>query len=109
MHDDQEPLEEWARRREERQNASKGKIRAIPLTQGPRRGQHAEPDAPRVIQEWNGSDWETIGVVEDLTAAKAILYPAPPVEEKPAEWDRPALGKGRGRHRKPSPAEERDR
>ncbi|MFD4480431.1 DUF6087 family protein [Streptomyces sp. NPDC058471] len=108
MHDDQEPLDEWARRREERQKALKGKLRAIPLTHGPRCGQHVEPDAPRVIQEWNGSDWETIGVVEDLAAAKAVLYPPPPVEEKPVEWDRPALGKGRGRHRKPSPAEERD-
>ncbi|MFJ6753253.1 hypothetical protein ACIQNI_34540 [Streptomyces sp. NPDC091266] len=29
--------------------------------------------------------------------------------EKPVEWGRPALGKGRGRHRKPSIAEERDR
>jgi hypothetical protein len=27
-------------------------------------------------------------------AAKALLYPPQLVEEKPAEWDRPALGKG---------------
>lgn len=109
VHDDQEPLDEWARRREERRNASKGKLRAVPLTSGPNRGLHVEPDAPRVIQEWNGAVWETVCVVEDLAAAKALLYPPQPVEEKPAEWDRPELGKGRGRHRKPSPAEERDR
>lgn len=108
MHDEQEPLEDWARRREERQNASKGKRRAAPLTKGPHRGQHVEPDAPRVIQEWNGTEWETVGLVDDLAAAKALLFPPQPVEQRHAEWDRPALGRGRGRHRKPTPAEERD-
>ncbi|MGC5042435.1 DUF6087 family protein [Streptomyces albidoflavus] len=106
MHE--EPLEDWARRREERQAAAKGKLRAVPLTQGPHRGAHVDPDAPRVIQRWTGTEWETVGLADDLAAAKALLHPPPPVEEKPAEWDRPALGKGRGRHRKPSPADERD-
>lgn len=108
MHEDQEPLEEWARRRDARRNAAKGKLRMIPLSEGPHRGQHVDPDAPRIIQEWTGEEWETIGVVEDLAAAKAILYPPQPVTEKPAEWDRPPMAKGRGRHRKPSPAEQRD-
>ncbi|AKA07472.1 hypothetical protein SAZ_37525 [Streptomyces noursei ZPM] len=106
MHE--ESLEDWARRREERRNASKGKLRAVPLTEGPHRGQHVDPNAPRVIQEWTGTEWETIGTVADLAAAKALLYPPQPVEEKPAEWDRPSLGKGRGRHRKPTPAEQQD-
>ncbi|MGG7574158.1 DUF6087 family protein [Streptomyces sirii] len=106
MHE--EPLDEWARRREERRAASKGKLRAVPLTEGPHRGAHVAPDAPRVIQEWTGTEWETVGIVDNLAAAKALLHPPQPVEEKPAEWDRPALGKGRGRHRKPSPAEERN-
>ncbi|MFJ9416664.1 DUF6087 family protein [Streptomyces sp. NPDC101227] len=104
----EEPLEEWARRREERRALSKGKLRAVPLTEGPHRGAHVEPEAPRVIQEWDGTQWVTVGLVGDLAAAKALLHPPQPVEEKPAEWDRPPLSKGRGRHRKPSPADERD-
>ncbi|WP_086822386.1 DUF6087 family protein [Streptomyces sp. NRRL B-24572] len=105
---DDEPLEEWARRRAERQAAAKGKLRAVPLGDGPHRGAHVDPDAPRAIEEWTGTEWTMVGIVEDLVAAQALLYPPPPTQEKPAEWDRPALGKGRGRHRKPAPAEERD-
>lgn len=109
MDDEQEPLEDWARRREERRHALKGKRRAVPLTEGPHRGQHVDPDAPRVIQEWNGTEWETIALVSDLAEAKTVLYPPQPTEEKTTEWDRPALGKGRGRHRKPTSAEEREK
>ncbi|MCZ0990367.1 DUF6087 family protein [Streptomyces diastatochromogenes] len=29
----------------------KGKLRAVPLTSGPNRGTHVEPDAPRVTEE----------------------------------------------------------
>ncbi|MFE7889315.1 DUF6087 family protein [Streptomyces sp. NPDC057412] len=47
-------------------------------------------------------------LVSDLAAAKTVLYPPQPAEQKPAEWDRPALGKGRGRHRKPTTADERE-
>ncbi|KUM99346.1 hypothetical protein AQI95_39580 [Streptomyces yokosukanensis] len=107
MHE--EPLEEWARRREEPRNASKGKLRAMPLTSGPHRGAHVGPGAPRAIEEWNGTQWVTVGIVPNLAAAQALLYPRLAVEEKTAEWDRPALGKGRGRHRKPSPADEQKR
>ncbi|MFE2157048.1 DUF6087 family protein [Streptomyces lydicus] len=102
----EEPLEEWARRRDERRARSKGKLRAVPLTKGPHCGAHVEPEAPRVIQEWDGTQWVTVGLVGDLAAAKALLHPPQPVEEKPAEWERPALGKGR--HRKPTSAEQRD-
>ncbi|MET8683724.1 DUF6087 family protein [Streptomyces sp. NPDC004732] len=106
MHEEQEPLEDWARRREERRDASKGKLRAIPLAEGRHRGQHLEPDAPRVIQEWNGTEWETVAVVSNLAEAKSVLYPPQPAQERPAEWDRPALGPGRGRHRRTAPAED---
>ncbi|MFD9223400.1 DUF6087 family protein [Streptomyces sp. NPDC060064] len=54
---DEEPLEEWAHRREERLAQSKGKLRAVPLTSGSHRAQHVEPHAPRVIQEWDGIGW----------------------------------------------------
>ncbi|WP_206308911.1 DUF6087 family protein [Streptomyces sp. A1136] len=63
----EEPLEEWARRREERRAQSKGKLRAVPLTSSPHRGAHVEPDAPRAIEEWDGLRWVTIGLVDDLT------------------------------------------
>ncbi|MFF3640344.1 DUF6087 family protein [Streptomyces sp. NPDC002564] len=109
MHDEDEPLQDWVRRREERRDASKGKRRAIPLAEGQLRGQHVQPHAPRVIQEWNGTEWEPVGLVRDLDAAKAVLYPPQPSERKPTEWDRLALGKGRGRHRRATPAEERER
>ncbi|MEU6619965.1 DUF6087 family protein [Streptomyces litmocidini] len=105
---DDEPLEEWARRRAERRAASKGKRRAMPLGEGPHRGAHVDPGAPRAIEEWTGAEWSVVGVAENLAVAQALLHPSPPVQEKPVEWDRPALGKGRGRHRKPSPADERD-
>lgn len=84
------------------------KLRAVSLTEGHNGGRHVEPNAPRVIQEWTGTEWETVGMADDLAATKALLYPPQPVEEKPAEWDRPALGKGRGRHRKPTPTEQPD-
>ncbi|MGW7417631.1 DUF6087 family protein [Streptomyces sp. NPDC054863] len=71
---------------------------------GPHRGSHVQPDAPRLVEEWNGTEWVNLRVVDNLAAAQALLYP-PPAKEKPAEWDRPAPGKGR--HRKPSPADGR--
>ncbi|KIF06332.1 hypothetical protein PL81_08100 [Streptomyces sp. RSD-27] len=47
---------------------------------------------------------ETIDA-ENLDAAKALLYPPQPVKEKPAEC-RPALGPGKGRHRRTAPTED---
>ncbi|MFF1380628.1 DUF6087 family protein [Streptomyces sp. NPDC058308] len=95
------PLEGWARRREERRAASKGKLRAVPLTQGPHRGAYVDPYAPWGVQEWTGVPCETVGVVNDLAVAKALLHPSQPVESKPAHWGRPpGLGPGCGRHQK---------
>ncbi|MFC7908235.1 DUF6087 family protein [Streptomyces nigra] len=108
MHEEQEPLEDWARRREERRDASKGKRRAVPLVEGPHRGQHVEPDAPRVIQEWNSTEWETVGLVSDLAAAKTVLYPPQPVRAETRRMGSPRAGEGRGRHRKPTTADERE-
>lgn len=78
----------------------------MPLGNGPHCGGHVDPAAPRALEEWTGTEWAVVGIAESLAAAKAVLYP-PPVQEKPAKWDRPAMGKGRGRHRKPSPTEGR--
>ncbi|WP_328940280.1 DUF6087 family protein [Streptomyces sp. NBC_00250] len=76
--------------------------RAVPLSGGPRREAHVDPAAPRAIEEWTGTEWQVVDVVENLAAAKALLRPPPPERAKPAEWDRPAMSKGRGRHRKPT-------
>ncbi|MEU1824208.1 DUF6087 family protein [Streptomyces abikoensis] len=108
--DDDEPLAEWARRRDERRARTRGRLRAVPLTEGPHRAAHVDPSAPRIIQTWDGSQWVPTGVTPDLAAAKAVLYPAQPTQEqRPAEWDRPALGEGTGRHRRTAPAEDQDR
>ncbi|MEJ8640152.1 DUF6087 family protein [Streptomyces sp. MS2.AVA.5] len=101
----EESLEEWARRREERRAQSTGKLRAVPLASGSHRGSHVEPDAPRAVEEWDGAQWVIVGLVDDLAAAKGLLHPPQPVMEK-AEWDRPVGGKGRGRHRRSAPAAE---
>ncbi|MEW1677943.1 DUF6087 family protein [Streptomyces noursei] len=100
---DDEPLEQWARRREERQARNKGRLRQVPLWGGPHRAVHLHPDQPRVIQESDGTGWVTIGVVPNLQAAQEVLFgPPAAADEQPATWDRPAAAKPRGRHRRPA-------
>ncbi|MEU2877143.1 MULTISPECIES: DUF6087 family protein [unclassified Streptomyces] len=65
---DDEPLEEWAARRDERRPAP-GERRATPLGQQPGQAAHVNPEAPRGIQEWDGHQWTPAGVAENLTAA----------------------------------------
>ncbi|MGW3424891.1 DUF6087 family protein [Streptomyces phaeochromogenes] len=102
---DDEPLKDWA----ERRDAKIGRLRAVPVVSGDTpgdgpRGAHLRPDAPRVIERWNGYVWEPYAFAADLTEAKAILYPAtatatsepPPTGLKPKP-----LGSGTGKHRKP--------
>ncbi|WP_310722601.1 DUF6087 family protein [Streptomyces sp. N2A] len=98
-----EPLAEWA----ERRYAKVGRLRAIPLVTGDGpRGAHLNPDAPRVIQRWNGYSWEPHGCASNLAEAKRILYPE--VIESPAPGSAPKLGAGTGKHRRPqAPRSER--
>ncbi|MBP8534856.1 DUF6087 family protein [Streptomyces sp. MK37H] len=65
---DDEPLEEWAARRD-RRRPTRGERRITPLGDQPERGSHVNPDAPRGIQEWDGQQWAPAGVAEDFTAA----------------------------------------
>ncbi|MFJ9719701.1 DUF6087 family protein [Streptomyces sp. NPDC101213] len=65
---DDEPLEEWAARREQRRPAP-GDRRAAPLGDQPEQGAHVDPAAPRLIQEWDGHQWTPAGVAEDLQSA----------------------------------------
>ncbi|MET9154414.1 DUF6087 family protein [Streptomyces griseoflavus] len=62
-----EPLEEWAARREERRPRP-GERHAVPLGEQPQ-GAHVDPDAPRCIREWAGHQWDPAGVAEDRAAA----------------------------------------
>ena len=94
---DDESLSEWA----ERRDARIGLLRAVPLISGNGpQGSHLNPDAPRVIQRWNGHAWEPHGLAVDLAEARRILYPE--ASESPAaEPARKPLGSGSGRHRRP--------
>ncbi|MFF8994035.1 DUF6087 family protein [Streptomyces sp. NPDC014983] len=51
---DEKPLEEWARRREERRAASKGRLRTVPLTEGRHRAAVAPDTAVENVQELAG-------------------------------------------------------
>ncbi|MFF4602783.1 DUF6087 family protein [Streptomyces sp. NPDC001339] len=90
---DDEPLDGWARRREERRAQSKGKLWAVPLTEGLHRGAHVDPCASRVIAVWNGTEWVSVGVVDELTT-----WPAPgPCSTRPS-WSRCSPLSGTARH-----------
>ncbi|MFD3910899.1 DUF6087 family protein [Streptomyces sp. NPDC058603] len=93
---DDEPLKDWA----ERRDAKTGKLRAAPVTgEGSVRGSHVSPDAPRVIERWNGSSWEFHAIAPNLAEAKRLLCPeASAPEPSPAPN---TLGPGTGKHRKP--------
>ncbi|MFF8196679.1 DUF6087 family protein [Streptomyces bobili] len=65
---DDESLEEWVARREQHRPAPRER-RATPLGDQPEQGAHVAPDAPRLIQEWDGHQWTPTGVAEDLQTA----------------------------------------
>ncbi|WP_435243600.1 DUF6087 family protein [Streptomyces cucumeris] len=69
---DEEPLEEWASRRE-RGRPSTGERRSVPLGDEPEGAAHLSPDAPRGIQEWDGHQWAPAGVAGDLAAAASAV------------------------------------
>lgn len=95
---DDEPLSDWA----ERRDAKIGRLRAVPLVSGDGpQGSHLNPDAPRVIQRWNGCAWEPHGCAANLAEAQRLLHPP---DEEPSAAPVPqsqSLQAGRGRHRKP--------
>lgn len=115
---DEEPLEEWAARRAARLRPV-GELRAFPLAEGPLRAEHVYPDRPRLVAAWDGTGWTPITVAENRRDACRILNgsgttigndaPAPaaaPGDETSPRTRPPAMGPGRGRHRKPRPGEE---
>ncbi|MFD7278889.1 DUF6087 family protein [Streptomyces sp. NPDC059862] len=94
---DDEPLKDWA----ERRDAKIGRLRAVPVVSGDGpRGSHLQPDAPRVIERWNGHAWEPHAFAANLAEAKAILYPVITESAPPGPVPKP-LGSGTGKYRKP--------
>ncbi|MEU9400521.1 DUF6087 family protein [Streptomyces sp. NPDC048242] len=67
MADDNEPLKQWAARRDARRPAQ-GEQRPAPLGDE-LHGAHVHPAAPRGVEEWDGQDWVPTGVSEGLSAA----------------------------------------
>ncbi|MFF3013805.1 DUF6087 family protein [Streptomyces sp. NPDC057939] len=103
-----EPLDQWAARRQGRLRKP-GERKAITLGAGPQRAAHLDPDAPRLILEWDGFAWQPLTTVDNYAAACRAL--SPPPEAAPADQTettgpitgRNPLAPGTGRHRKPRP------
>ncbi|WP_055525079.1 DUF6087 family protein [Streptomyces graminilatus] len=68
MGKDDEPLAEWTARRDARRPAP-GDRKAVPLGDGPGRGGHVDPDAPRGVLEWDGHQWTPSAVADDQATA----------------------------------------
>ncbi|MCY0961492.1 DUF6087 family protein [Streptomyces sp. H27-H5] len=71
---DEEPLEEWAARRDARRRPV-GDRKAVPLDDGPPRGAHRDPDAPRGVLEWDGQQWTPAAVADGYAAAARAVDP----------------------------------
>ncbi|MFD7555197.1 DUF6087 family protein [Streptomyces sp. NPDC059835] len=74
--------------------------KAITLGAGPQRAAHINPNAPRLILEWDGYAWEPVTTVENYAAALRLLNPPPPAPPTTPPQPVP-LRPGKGRHRKP--------
>ncbi|GAA1925281.1 DUF6087 family protein [Streptantibioticus ferralitis] len=96
MHEE-EPLDAYLARHD----AKIGRLQAV-HAYGPLRGQHVDPDQPRLIQRWNGTAWEFAALAADLKEAQKILHPPKnePAGLEPAEPAFRPMAPGRGRHRK---------
>ncbi|MFI1767390.1 DUF6087 family protein [Streptomyces sp. NPDC020800] len=94
-----EPLSEWAGRRAACLRPV-GERRAVTLGTGPQRAAHLDHNAPRMIVEWDGYQWQPVTTVDNYAAAQRMLHGI----EGDGRMDLPAPGPnpmiGRGRHRK---------
>ncbi|MFE1556125.1 DUF6087 family protein [Streptomyces sp. NPDC058734] len=78
MDEQQEPLEQWAARRERRRASDRqitGRRRAEPLDPtAPGRAAHLAPNAPRLLLELDDDgQWVPVGVAENAAEAAAFL------------------------------------
>ncbi|MDT9693228.1 DUF6087 family protein [Streptomyces sp. P9(2023)] len=73
----EEPLEEWAARRNRRQASDRqitGARRVVPLAAGSNAA-HLAPDAPRLLLERGDTGgWVPVGVAENAAEAAAFLH-----------------------------------
>ncbi|MEU3408846.1 DUF6087 family protein [Streptomyces sp. NPDC006670] len=99
MNPEDEPLDHWAARREGRLRKP-GELKSVTLAPGPQQAAHVNPDAPRLILEWDGYQWTTKTVAENYAAACRILNPGAETQAAQVASHTPRLGKGTGRHRK---------
>ncbi|MFD8381608.1 DUF6087 family protein [Streptomyces sp. NPDC059679] len=79
---DDEPLEEWAARRDAHR-PTPGDRKAVPLSDSPERARHVGPDAPRGMLEWDGHQWTPSGVADDHAAAVQETGPHDAAERVP--------------------------
>ncbi|MFD9452382.1 DUF6087 family protein [Streptomyces sp. NPDC059985] len=99
-----EPLDQWAARRQGRLRKP-GKRKATTLGTGPQRAAHLDPETPRLILEWDGFARQPLTTVDNYAAACRALSPTP--EAAPADQPettgpitgRNPLAPGTGRHR----------
>ncbi|MFF1715768.1 DUF6087 family protein [Streptomyces sp. NPDC058268] len=52
-----------------------GRMRAVTLREGPPRAAHLDPELPRAVLRWTGSEWKLVQVVPDLEAAQRLMRP----------------------------------
>ncbi|MGW2621078.1 DUF6087 family protein [Streptomyces sp. NPDC001500] len=79
---DDESLNEWVVRREAHR-PKPGDRKAVPLGEGPERGGHVDPDAPRGMLEWDGHQWVPAGVAEDHATGAQECGPRDAAERVP--------------------------
>ncbi|MFC5665387.1 DUF6087 family protein [Kitasatospora misakiensis] len=96
---DDETMSGWYTARGDRRRPP-GTRDAMVLDPVGRRGRLFE-DTPRLVVEWDGSEWQPVGVAENYSDAYAVIVRrgadfAPPQDDTPVAL----LRKGNGRHRK---------
>ncbi|MFI9275143.1 DUF6087 family protein [Kitasatospora sp. NPDC052896] len=92
MDDQDEPLEQWAARRQQSLRPI-GTKKIEPVLGG---ATHVNPREPRLILEWNGFQWVPVTVAENHAAACRLVYPPPKIDTAQPERKTRV-----GRHRKP--------
>lgn len=96
--DEDEPLEQWAARREERRRPV-GRLKAVTIGHADAPA-HRHQHLPRLVSGWDGYPWVPETIAENFAAAQRILHsiegdgviPMPPA---------PPRTKRVGKHRKP--------
>lgn len=63
-----------------------GRMKALPLGDGPRRAAHLSPDLPRAVLRWDGERWTLVKVVANLAEAKKLMYPDTDTHGQPEPW-----------------------